>query len=289
MGLQAIQADRVVSRASVTLAVCFLWPFIGAAANDARGDESDSRAQAFIAKQASEHEQHWDRAEALARALTSSLHGELDAVRSTAEAERAKQQKLLDEERGRADTLSRELASLQAELDKVRIMGLTAAQATEAETRQKQALDQEREKAESLTRELSSVRADLDAARAAAVKAARNAEAAKIEQDQAFGKERDKAGALGSELAAARKEVDVRSALLAALHAEMLKMAQTDKSLLADQKQVLASERDRADALARELASTRSELEAGKRQITTLNALVRRIHATRPSAVRGSE
>src|SRR5439155_13378284 len=35
----------------------------------------------------------------------------------------------------------------------------------------------------------------------------------------------------------------------------------------------LASERDRADALARELTSVRNELEAGNRQIAALNAL----------------
>jgi hypothetical protein len=252
------ERGTVVSRASVTLAVCFLWPFIGAAANDARCDESASRA---IAKQASEHEQHWDRAEALARALTSSLRGELDAVRSTAEAERFKQEKLLNEERGRADTLSRELALLQAELDKVRIIGLKAAQATEAETKHEQALVQERARADALTRDLTSVRADLDTARAAAIETAQTAEAAKVEQERAFGKERDTAEALARELAAARKEVDTHSALLAAAHAEGLRMSETDKILAADQEQALASQRDRADALARELASVRAELD----------------------------
>src|SRR5882724_6313783 len=198
--------SRVVAGASVTVAVCALWLFIGAVADNALCGESDARTQAFVAtengrkiaqanasrdgslpvsqavettvverkqilergrakvdipsgrltltepldapqdkaaqasqsasarerKQALEHEQEWDRAEALARALTSSLQGELDAVRSAAETERIKQKQLLDQEQGRAATLARELASLKAELDKARLVGLETVQATEA-------------------------------------------------------------------------------------------------------------------------------------------------------------
>ena len=258
---RSYERGRVASGVSVTLAVCFLWPFIGAAGNDALCDDSDSSAKTFIAKRASEHEQQWDKAEALARALTSSLHGELDAVRSTAEVERLRQAKLLDQERDRADTLSRELAALQAELDKVRIIGLDATQATEAETMQEHVLVQEQGRADALVRELISVRADLDTARATATETAQTVETAKVEQERAFGKERDKAEALARELAAARKEADERSALLAAAHAELLKMTETDKALAADQKQALANERDRTDILARQLASLRAELD----------------------------
>jgi len=313
IALSSCERGRVVPTASVTFAVCFLWLFVGAVGNDALCGESDSRAQALIAEQAYEHGQDWDRAEALARALTSALQGELDAVRSTAEMERIKQKQLLDQERGRADTLSRELASLQAELDKARIIGLEAAQATEAEAKQeqalvqerdrantlarelaslraeldeartagpevaqaaeaaikqKQALDQERERAENLARELTSVRADLDAARAAA----QTTEAAKVEQERAFGKERDKAEALARELTAARKEADDRSAILAAVQAVVLKIAEADKAIAADEKQVLARERERANTLGRALVSARDELEAGKRQIAAPNA-----------------
>ena len=94
IALSSCERGRVVPSASFTLAVCFLWLFVGAVGNDALCGESDSRAQAFIAKQAFEHGQEWDRAEALARALTSSLQGELDAVGSTAEAERIKQKQI---------------------------------------------------------------------------------------------------------------------------------------------------------------------------------------------------
>jgi hypothetical protein len=340
-----------------------------------------AQAPARERKQALEHEQEWDRAETLARALTSSLQGELDAVRSAAEAERIKQKRLLNQQRGKADILARELASLQAELDKARIVGLEAVQATEAEIKEKQALvqerdradalarelgslraeldaariagpevaqstvaemkqkqaleqerdsadnlareiasprtelaatplagtgvvqaaeaeikekqaleqaiKQERDRADALARELTSVRADLDVARAAALETAQTAEAAKIQQEQAFAKERDKTETLAREIAAARKEADAHSALLAAAHAEVLQMTETNKAVAAEQKLALASERDRADALARELTSARDELKAGKRQIAALNAL--RALPSRESAVASTQ
>ena len=347
--------SRLNAGASATAAVCALWLCIGAATDNALGGERDNRAaQAFVviengretaqanatrnessleatagkAAQTSqsaparerrlslEYEQEWNRAEALARALTSSLQGQLDAVRSAAEAERIKQKQLLDQERGRADAFARELASLQTEFDKGRTVGLEAVQATEAESNQKQALDQERDKAErlarelasvraeldaaqiaapeavqateeqskqklaleqaakqerdkadALARELASVRADLDTARAAARNTAQADEAAKLEQEQAIGKERNKTERLARELAAARKEIDARSTLLAAAHAEISHLTETSKASATEQKLAVASERDRADAVARELTSARDELQAVKRQI----------------------
>src|SRR5712691_3596860 len=348
--------------------------------------QAPQSAPAWERKQALEHEQEWDRAETLARALTSSLRGELDAVRSAAEAERSKQNQSLDQERGRADTFARELTSLQAELDKARIVGLEAVQATEAEIKQEQALDQERDRADALARELTSLRAELDAARvadaevaqaaeaeikqkqaleqerkqerdkadalareltslraeleaariagaevaqaaeaeikqkqaleqerkqerdradalaralnsvraeldtarAAGLETAQTTEAAKIEQELAFGKERDKTETVARELAAARKEAAARSALLAAAHAGVLQVTETNRALAAEQKLALASERDRADALARELTSVRNELEAGNRQIAALNAL-RALHSREPALDRSQE
>ena len=221
-------------------------------------------------------------------------------MRSAAEADKIKQKQLLDQERDRADALAHELSSLQAELDKARIVGLEAAapisdpevaQAAEAEIKQKQALEQavkqERDRADALVRELTSVRADLDLARAATLETAQATQAAKIEQELAFRKERNKTETLARELAATRKEADARSALLAAAHAEVLQMTETNRAIAAEQKLALASERDRTDALARELSTARSELEAGKRQIAALNAL--RALPSRESAVGSSQ
>src|SRR6266704_5540834 len=283
--------SRVVADASVAVAVCVLWLFIGAVGDNALCAESETRAKAFVAtekghkiaqanarrdeslrvsqvfkttvveqkqilergreqvdvlagrlpptepldapqgkaaqapqsapaagwerKQALEHQQEWDRADALARALTSSLRGELDAVRSAAEAERIKQKQSLEQERGRADTLARELTSLQSELDKARIVGLEAVQATEAEIKQKLALDQERDRADNLARELTSLRAELDAARIAGPEGAQAAEA-EIKQKQAWEQERkqerDKADALARELTSLRAELETARA-----------------------------------------------------------------------------
>jgi hypothetical protein len=190
--------------------------------------------------QALEHEQECDRAEVLARALTSSLREELDALWSAAEVARIKQ---------------------------------------------KQALEQERDRADRLARELTSLRAELDTARAARRETAQSAEAAGIEQELAF--ERDKSETLARELASARKDAEERSAHLAAAHTEALQVTETNRAVAGEQKLALASERDRADALARELASVRNELEAGNRQIAALNAL----HALQPRerAVDGSQ
>ena len=65
-------------------------------------------------------EQEW-----FARALTSSMRGELNEVRSAADAE-IKQNQAPDQERLRADTLARELTSLRAELDAARAAGRKA-------------------------------------------------------------------------------------------------------------------------------------------------------------------
>src|SRR6266851_1035085 len=257
--------------------------------------QAPQSAPAWEPTQALEHEQ--DRADALARELTS-LRAELDAARvagaevaQAAEAE-IKQRQALEQERDRADNLARELTSLRAELDAARIAGPEVAQAAEAEIKQKQALEQERkqerDRADALARELNSVRAELDTARAAGLETAQTTEAAKIEQELAFGKERDKTETVARELAAARKEAEERSARLAAAHAEVLQVTETNRAIAAEQKLALASERDRADALARELTSVRNELEAGNRQIAALNAL-RALHSREPALDRSQE
>src|SRR6266852_5785705 len=327
--------SRVVAGASVAVAVCVLWLFIGAMGDNALCGESDTRAQAFVAsengrkiaqadvrrdesllvsqvvettvveqrqilersrekvdipagrrpltqpldapqgkaaqapqsapaavweqKQALEHEQEWDRAEALARALTSSLRGELDAARSAAEAERIKQKQSLDQERDRADTLARELTSLQAEFDKARIVGLEAVQATEAEIKQRQALERERDRADALARELTSLRAELDAARVAGAEVAQAAEA-EIKQRQALEQERDRADNLARELTSLRAELD--AARIAGPEVAQAAEAEIKQKQALEQER--KQERDKADALARELTSLRAELEAAR-------------------------
>ena len=237
-----------------------------------------AQAAAAEIKQKQALKQEQDRADALAREL-SSLRAELDAARKVgsevAQAAEAdiKQKRALKQERDRADALARELTSLRAESDTARAAGQEAARTAEAaKIKQELALKQERDRGEALARELTSLRAELDAARAAGLEAARTAEAAKIEQDLAVGKQREKTETLARELASARKEVGERSALLAAAHAEVLQVTETNSAIATEQKLALARERDRADALTRELTSVKNELEAANRQIAALNA-----------------
>jgi hypothetical protein len=232
-------------------------------------------------KQEQALEQERGRADNLARELAA-LRAELDTARipasETAKATAAEieQKQALERERARADALARDLTSLRAELDTARIAASDAAKATAAEIEQKQALEpklkQQGDRAEALARELTSVRAELDAARAATPEAARIVEAAKIEQKRALEKERDKTETLARELASAQKQADERSKRLAAAHAEVLQVTETNRAIAAEQKLALASERERADALAQELASVRKQLEAANRQFAALTA-----------------
>ena len=256
--------------------------FVRAELDAARNAGSEAaKAVEAETKQKQALEQERGRAETLAREL-SSVRAELDAARNAgSEAAKAieaetKQKPALEEERGRAETLARELTSVQAELDAARIAGPEAAKAAAAAVEQQQALKQElkqeRDKAEAVARELTSLRTELDKARAAGRETTQTAEAVKIEQKLAFGKERDRAETLARELASARKEAEERSALLAAAHAEVLQVIETSSATAAEQKLALASERNRADALTRELASVRNEFEASNWQAAALNA-----------------
>ena len=82
-----------------------------------------------------------------------------------------------------------------------------------------------------------------------------------------------------------RKEVEERSAGLAVAHAEVLQITEKNRAIAAEQKLAVASEHDRADALARELASVRDELEARDRQVAALNAPLA-VHSCEPAVDR---
>jgi hypothetical protein len=67
-------------------------------------------------------------------------------------------------------------------------------------------------------------------------------------------------------------QTDERSIRLAAAHAEALEVIETSKASAWEQKAALAAERNRADAVARELASVRDKLDAGNRHLAALKA-----------------
>jgi hypothetical protein len=239
-------------------------------------DAVRSAAEAAAIEQRRALDQERERADALARELDAARVDVYLGTVQAAEAE-TKQGQALERERGRADGLARDIAALRAELEAARTAGPKVAPAAVGEVEKKQALEQklkqERERADGLARQLASLQAELEALRAAGSEIGRLAEAARGEQELALGKQRSSSEALARELAAARKEAEERSTLLAAAHAEVLQVAETNRSIAAEQKLALAGERDRADALARELTSVKNELDASNRQISALNAL----------------
>jgi hypothetical protein len=232
-------------------------------------------------KQALEREQERDRAEALARALTSSLRAELNAVQSNAEAAAIKQRQALDQERNRADTLARELATLRTELDAARIAGKQSAEAIEVGIKQTQALEEERDKANELSRELSFLRAELDAAGTLVSKAVQATET-EVEQAKALEQERAKTASLSRDLASVRAELD--KARSAASETAKATAAQIEQKRALEPK--LKQQQDRAEALSRELTSLRAELDAAR---AAAQEAARTVEATKIEQRRTSE
>lgn len=206
-------------------------------------------------KQASEREQEREKADALTGALTSTLRAELNEVRSSAETARVKQPPAPAQERGRADALARELATLRAELDTARMVGKEAIQAIEVGIRQTQALEHERDKSNNLAHELALVRAELDVARISVSKAVQASEE-EIKQARAIEQERGRAENLARELAALRAELDTaRATASEAVH---------PPSAEVEQRQEIERERAKAATLARDLTSLRAELDTAR-------------------------
>src|SRR5258708_1133307 len=258
------------SREKIDILADRLTPIQGSDAAQGKAAQAPQSVPAWERTQALEH------AEALARALTSSLRAELDALRSAAEAARIKQRQALDQERERADALARELTSLRAELDAARTGGSEAVQAAEAESKQKQAVEQalkqERDRADTLARELTSLRVELDRARTAGPEVVQVA-AAEVEQKQALEQERDRAEALGRELTSLRAELDTARAQ----GGEALRTAEAAKI---EQELAIRKERDKTETLTRELASVQKNAEEHSARLAAAYAEVLRTTET---------
>lgn len=182
----------------------------------------------------------------------------------------------LDAERDRADAVGRELASVRDQLDSYVRSDAGTVAAVEIERRQalERELQQQRDEAGALARELTLLRTELDNAQGVARSGARSVEAAKIEHEQALNAERDRAATLAQELASARMKADERSARLAAAYAEILQVTDTSRISASEQKIALVAERNRADGLARELASVRDQLDAGSWHFAASKAIL---------------
>ena len=234
-------------------------------------------AQASAAEQKQAAEQERQRGEVLAHQLASAREDigtltarvtaltdartEADKALQTAQASAAEQKLALEQERQRGDAVVRELASAREEVEN-RQAAANAARASAAE--QKRALEQERERGDALARD----------ARIRARGGRKSPSGRKCcsrlrppEQKQAAEQERQRGEVLARQLASAREDVGTLTARVTALtdaRTEAEKALQTAQASAAEQKLALEQERERGDALVRELASAREEVEARK-------------------------
>jgi hypothetical protein len=132
----------------------------------------------------------------------------------------------------------------------------------------RESLQKEREKAEALAEELGSARREVDTqaalARDAGTEATRTrqtAEGIAAELRQSLQKEREKAEALAKELTTARREVDTQAALARDAGAEAAQARRSAEGSTVELQRSLQQERDRAEALTKELASARRDID----------------------------
>ena len=208
-----------------------------------------------------------------------------------------KHQLAAEQERQRGEVLAHQLALAREDLGTLtaRVTALTdertetekvlqTAQASAAE--QKLALEQERERGDALLRDLASAREEVEARKAAANAAdasMKNAQASATEQMQAAEQERQRGEVLAHQLASARVDVETLTARVTALteeRSEAEKALQTAQASAAEQKLALEQERQRGDALLRELASAREEVEIRKAATNAADASAKNAHTS---------
>jgi hypothetical protein len=243
------------ARREITNLVAQLTPVPQSDAGDGKMAHASQSVPDRERRQALEREQEWGRAEALARALVSKVRAEFDAARSTTEAAADKQPRALT-----AETLTRELTTLQSELETARAISREAIQASEAGIKLTHALEQERQRADDLARELASVRAKLETARAPAAAGPEAAQAAPAITEQELKQQRGKVDALALDLASARAEID--AARIAGSEAKQA-IAEASAQKQAVERE-LEQQQNMAERLARDLTSARAEIDAAR-------------------------
>lgn len=188
----------------------------------------------------------------------------------------------LSQEHERAERLDQMLASARRDLDaqaafaaKAKDEAAQIGKASEAAAGDlRQATQKERERAEALAATLAKVRLELYANQAQAAKAAD--EAAELRRQiagpgparQPAPEDKDRIAVLERDLAAARREIDERTTLLAKVRDEAAQLKKVFEAGNADLKQATQKERERAEALAGELAKVRGDLQANRVQAT---------------------
>jgi hypothetical protein len=159
-------------------------------------------------------------------ALLAAAHAEVLEATEKNKAIATEQKPALANEHDRAEALARELTSVRAELDTTRASGLGAVQTAEAaKIGQERALKEERDKTERLARELASVRKEaearsalLAAAHAEVLQVTQSSEAAAAERKLAVARERYRVDPIARELTSVRNELEAAKRQIAALN-----------------------------------------------------------------------
>ena len=205
-----------------------------------------------------------DRGAALASELaTAQRNVETQVVQSNKTANEAAQLKKaadtaaseLQREHERAEALASELAKVRREVETA---AAVSSQKDDEAVQQKQTaeaaiadlqqlLQQEQEKTAALTQEVGAARQAMTA----------NAE----QQRRALDEARARAAALASELAGTRREIETQATQSQKAVDEAVQQKQTAEAAIADLQQLLQQERDRTEAMARDLASVRRTMD----------------------------
>ena len=182
-------------------------------------------------------------------ALTQEV-GRAQAMTANAE----QQRRALDEAQARAAALASELAGTRREIE---TQTTQSQKAVDAATKQKQAAESTiAELQQSLQQEQEKTAALMQEAKAAQAMTA-NAE----QQRRALDEAQARAAALASELAGTRREIETQAAQSQKAVDEAVQQKQTAEAAIADLQQLLQQERDRTEAMARDLASVRRTMD----------------------------
>ncbi|WP_456726787.1 hypothetical protein [Bradyrhizobium sp. USDA 3397] len=194
----------------------------------------------------------------------------------------AELRKLLQQEHERASQLEKDLASAKHDVE---TQAALATKANEETSRLKQAaasdatqlkrsLQQEHDKAEALAKELSTARTRTYAYQAQARKTDEQLEDLKkrasdtgaAELRESLQQERERGSRLEQEMASVKRDVETQTALLAKAQDETSRLKQAAESDSTQLKRSLQQERDKAEALAKELSIARTQTYAYEAQ-----------------------
>jgi hypothetical protein len=197
------------------------------------------------------------------RQKTAALAQEAAAAQQELTTSTAKHRQALDEERARSAALASELATAQREIEtqaaQLRKASEETGQLKQAEAaKSAQLLEQERDRTAALAQEAAAARQELTTSTA--------------KHRQALDEERARRAALWSELATAQREIETQAAQSRKAGYEAGQLKQAAEGAMAELRQPLQQERDRTEAMAR-------DLEAVRRTIDTRDTLERAVNS----------